>query len=176
MAAYASARGCWRSPRARSADAEDYDLASLSRPHLQALAEKTGEGSKVSVLDGDGVLVVAAVQGSRDYALTVVPGQRQPLHAGAASKMLIAHLPEGGAGRAPRRGRSLRYTAKTIVDRKRLSAELARIRREGWAQDRGEYSPSILAYAAPIRDRNGKVVAALSVPFLAGVRRRRTWR
>jgi DNA-binding IclR family transcriptional regulator len=47
-------------------------------------------------------------------------------------------------------------------------AELGRIRREGWSEDRGEYSPSILAYAASIRDRSGKVVAALSVPFLLG--------
>jgi len=46
--------------------------------------------------------------------------------------------------------------------------ELAKIRRQGWAQDKGEYTPSIQAFAAPISDRAGKVVAALSVPFLAG--------
>ena len=66
------------------ADAQDYDLATLSMPHLERLSEVTGEGSKVSVLDGDAILVVAAVQGTRQYALSVVPGQRLPLHAGAA--------------------------------------------------------------------------------------------
>jgi DNA-binding IclR family transcriptional regulator len=149
-------------------DAEDYDLAALSRPHLEALAEKTGEGCKVSILDGNAILVVAAVQGTREYALTVVPGQHQPLHAGAASKMLIAHVPKAELDALLGEGDLIRYSAKTITDRKRLHAELARIRREGWSEDRGEYSPSILAYAAPIRDRNGKVVAALSVPFLLG--------
>lgn len=149
-------------------DAHDYDLAALSRPHLEALAEKTGEGCKVSILDGNAILVVAAVQGTREYALTVVPGQHQPLHAGAASKMLIAHVPKDELDALLGEGDLIRYTAKTITDRKRLAAELARIRREGWSEDRGEYSPSILAYAAPIRDRSGKVVAALSVPFLLG--------
>jgi DNA-binding IclR family transcriptional regulator len=149
-------------------DAQDYDLAALSRPHLEALAEKTGEGCKVSVLDGNAVLVVAAVQGTREYALTVVPGQHQPLHAGAASKMLLAHLPRDELDALLGEGELVRYTSKTVTDRKRLYAELARIRRDGWSEDRGEYSPSILAYAAPIRDRNGKVVAALSVPFLLG--------
>lgn len=149
-------------------DAQDYDLAALSRPHLEALAEKTGEGCKVSVLDGNAVLVIAAVQGTREYALTVVPGQHQPLHAGAASKMLIAHIPRSELDALLGEGDLIRFTAKTITDRKRLAAELARIRRAGWSEDRGEYSPSILAYAAPIRDRNGKVVAALSVPFLLG--------
>jgi len=114
--------------------ADDYDLASLSIPHLQALSEQTGEGSKVSVLDGDGVLVVAAVQGSRDYALTVVPGQRLPLHAGAASKVLLAFLPKPqlqGLLGPPLAG----YTSRTIRDPHRLSVELARIRRQGYAHD-----------------------------------------
>jgi DNA-binding IclR family transcriptional regulator len=151
-------------------NAEDYDLASLSMPHLQALSEQTGEGSKVSVLDGDGVLVVAAVQGSRDYALTVVPGQRLPLHAGAASKVLLAFLPKPqlqGLLGAPLAA----YTSRTIRDPHRLSAELAKIRRQGYAHDKGEYAPSINAFAAPIPDRTGKVIAALSVPFLAGADR-----
>jgi DNA-binding IclR family transcriptional regulator len=149
-------------------DAHDFDLATLSMRHLQALSEETGEASKVSVLDGNGVLVVAAVQGTREYALTVVPGQRLPLHAGAASKILLAHLPKAELARFT--GEPLvHYTSKTLSDRKRLVAELARIRRQGWAQDKGEYSPSIQAFAAPIPDRTGRIIAALSVPFLAGV-------
>lgn len=149
------------------ADAQDYDLATLSVPHLEVLVEKTGESCKVSVLDGAGILVVAALQGRREYALTVVPGQRQPLHAGAASKILIAHVPRDELD-ALLAGDLVRYTAKTFTDKAKLKAELARIRRQGWAQDRGEYSPSICAFAAPVRDRNGKVIAALSVPFLQG--------
>jgi DNA-binding IclR family transcriptional regulator len=60
------------------------------------------------------------------------------------------------------------YTARTIRDPHRLSVELARIRRQGYAHDKGEYAPSINAFAAPIPDRTGKVIAALSVPYLAG--------
>lgn len=148
-------------------DSHDYDMAALAIPHLQRLAAETGEGCKVSVLDGDGVLVVAAIDGQREYALTVVPGQRQPAHAGAASKVLLAGLSKADLG--DRLAQPLvRYTNRTLTDPKRLLAELARIRRQGWAQDRGEYSPSVHAFAAPIRDRSGKVIAALSVPFLAG--------
>ena len=145
----------------------DYDLANLSRQHLEGLSEQTGEGSKVSVLDGDGVLVVAAVQGSRDYALTVVPGQRLPLHAGAASKVLLAALPKTEL-KLLLAGPLAGYTGRTIRDPSRLAAELARIRRQGWAHDKGEYAPSIQAFAAPIPDRSGKMIAALSVPYLAG--------
>jgi len=50
----------------------------------------------------------------------------------------------------------------------RLRAELARLRRQGWAQDKGEMVLSIHAFAAPVFDTRSEMVAALSVPFLAG--------
>jgi len=154
-------------------DSHDYDLAAVALPHLERLASETGEGCKVSVIDGDSVLVVAAMDGQREYALTVAPGQRQPLHAGAASKMLLAHLSK--AEQQKRLAVPLvRYTNRTLIEPKKLMSELTRIRRQGWAQDLGEYSPSVHAYAAPIREHGGKVIAALSVPFLAGNPREHT--
>jgi DNA-binding IclR family transcriptional regulator len=154
------------------AGAQDYDLASLSMPHLERLSEELGEGSKVSVFDNDGALVIAAVQGRREFALTVVPGQRLPLHAGAASKVLLACLPETELKRLLN-GPLAGYTGRTITDAKRLAKELAEIRNKGWAFDKGEYAPSVNAYAAPIPDRTGKTIAALSIPFLAGADKQR---
>lgn len=149
------------------ADGQNYDLASLAMPHLERLSEETGEGSKVSVLDAGGTLVLAAVNGKREYALTVVPGQRLPTHAGAAGKVLLAYLPQADLD-AFLAGPLVSYTGRTLTNPKSLARELAKVRRQGWAQDRGEYSPSISAFAAPIPDRAGRVIAALSVPFLTG--------
>ena len=94
------------------------------------------------------------MQHLRPVPLTVAPGQRMPLHAGAAGKTLLAHLPKDTVDRRLA-GDLTRYTPRTITDPRRLRSELARIRRQGWAQDRGEYSPSIHAFAAPILDRYG---------------------
>jgi DNA-binding IclR family transcriptional regulator len=145
----------------------DLDLAGAAQPFLDRLAADLGEGVKLSVIDPEGVFVLAAAQGRREYALTVAPGQRMPVHAGAASKLLLAHLPE--ADREVWLARPLpAYTPRTLTDPKRLRAELARIRRQGWAADRGENGPSIQAFAAPVFGGDGRLVAALSVPFLAG--------
>jgi DNA-binding IclR family transcriptional regulator len=146
---------------------QEHDIAALAAPHLEGLARALGEACKVSVLDGGGVLVLAAVQGSRQFALSVVPGQRLPLHAGAASKVLMASLSAKDLERALEAPLAA-YTSRTVADRRRLRAELAKVRRQGFAADRGEYAPSVHAFAAPIRDRDGRVVAALSVPYLAG--------
>jgi DNA-binding IclR family transcriptional regulator len=81
--------------------------------------------------------------------------------------MLLAHLPPDELAvwlAKPLIG----YTAKSITDPKRLMTELARVKRLGWAQDRGENAPSIHAFAAPVFNKEGEVVAAISVPFLAG--------
>jgi DNA-binding IclR family transcriptional regulator len=143
------------------------DLAAVAQPFLDRLAAELGEGVKLSVIDGDGILVLAAALGRREYALTVTPGQRMPIHAGASGKLLLAHLPPEALD--PWLARPLpALTPKTLTDPRRLRAELARIRRQGWAQDRGETAPSIHAFASPVLAQDGGMVAAVSVPFLAG--------
>lgn len=150
-----------------TASVSGIDMASVGQPFLDRLAAELGEGIKLSVIDDQGVLVLAAAPGRREYALTVAPGQRVPVHAGAASKVLLAHLPDKEIDAWLSRPLP-RLTATTITDPKRLRRELARVRDRGWAEDQGENGPSVYAYAAPVFSKTGKVEAALSVPFLAG--------
>lgn len=147
--------------------ASEVDLVAVAQPHLDKLAADLGEGVKLSVLDKNGVLVLAAAQGRREYALTVAPGQRQHVHAGASSRLLLSY--RGADEIEPWLSKPLTaFTSKTLTDPRRLRTELSRIRRAGWAQDKGETAPSIHAFAAPIFDTRKEMVAALSVPFLAG--------
>ncbi len=146
---------------------QELDLITLAQPHLDRLSNELGEAVKLSIMDDAGILVLAAVQGRREYALSVAPGQRMPIHAGAASKLLLAHLSDEQIMTWLARPLAA-FSSKTITDPKRLETELARIRKQGWAEDKGENGPSIQAFAAPVFDASGKVVAAISVPFLAG--------
>lgn len=149
------------------AGAGEVDLAAIGQPVLERLSDKVGEGCKLSVLDKGDTLVIATSPGRREYALSVTPGQRLATHAGAAGKVLLAFMPE------PERKAFLArplaaFTARTLTDPRRLQTDLTRIRRLGWAFDKGEGLPSVLAYAAPVLDARGEVVAAISTPFLAG--------
>lgn len=143
------------------------NLVAICQPHLDRLAAELGEGVKLSVLDRNEVMVLAAAQGRREYALTVAAGQRMPLHSGAAGKMLLAHQPKATIDELLAEPLPA-YTARTITDPQKLQAELARIRRTAFAEDQGEAGPSIHAFAAPVLSRDGALAAALSVPFLAG--------
>lgn len=147
--------------------ASEIDLPEVAQPVLNRLAEVLGEGTKLTVVDAQGLLVIAAAQGRREYALNVRPGQRLPLHVGAAGKVLLAHLPEAERRNCLEGDLGTRAGGKPVkaaeVDR-----ELERVRAEGWARDWGDQSTSIHAIAVPVTDASGRVVAALSVPFLAG--------
>lgn len=143
------------------------DLAAVAQPLMDELSAAIGEACKLTVIDKEGTLVLATTAVRREYALSVSPGQRLAAHAGAAGKLLLAYLPE--AERKERLARPLAsFTPRTFSDPKRLATELARIRRLGWAQDKGEGMASVHAFAAPVFDSRGQMVAALSIPFLAG--------
>jgi DNA-binding IclR family transcriptional regulator len=146
-----------------------FDLAALAQPFLDRVAISAGHSVKLSVLDGDEVLVLAAAQGRRPYALGVAPGQRMAINSGAAGKLLFAFEPPERQTAWLSRPLAA-FTARTITDPKRLRTEAARICRQGWAHDRGESAPSIHAFAAPIRDRGERVLAAVSIPFLNGTK------
>lgn len=149
-------------------------LVEFGQPCLNRVSVVTGEASKLSVLTGDRALVIAVAQGggSIGVAVRVLAGTSYPIHAGAASKLLLAYLP-------PEEQEALltqplhRLTRSTVTDRQALSAELAAIRARGYAADRGEFAASVHALATPVHDHSGRVVAALSIPFLADADARR---
>jgi DNA-binding IclR family transcriptional regulator len=135
-----------------STGAAEIDLAAVAQPSLDQLAADLGEGIKLSVLDKSGLLVLATAQGRRENALTVTPGQRIEPHAGAAGKLLLAYLDEPDLAHWLIRPLTA-YTNRTLTDARRLKTENAN---------------SIHAFAAPVFDTRKHMIAALSVPFLAG--------
>lgn len=148
-----------------------YDLLAIAQPHLNRISELTGEGSKLTVPSGDNILVVAAAQGHGQYALTAAAGQRLPFHAGAAGKILLAFSSQEDIDR--RLTKLERFTSQTISDPDRMIEELEHIRAAGWARDMGEQMSGVHAIAAAVHDDKNSVIAAVSVPFVAGVDERR---
>jgi len=68
------------------------------------------------------------------------------------------------------------FTPHTITDPVTLKGELDRVRRCGYALDREEITRGIVCIAAPIRNRDGETVAAISVAFPAYISRERGMR
>ncbi|MGL4654145.1 MAG: IclR family transcriptional regulator [Cetobacterium sp.] len=146
---------------------ENYNLIkNISYPYLEELSLKFKETFKVSVFDKNKIRVIASVESNDYYKITVPENAIFPLHAGAASKILICQLTE-------KKLNSLlpeilpKYTENTITNRDLLKKELFKVNIKKIAFDNMEHSNSISAVATPIYDKNNKIIAALSCPFFS---------
>jgi DNA-binding IclR family transcriptional regulator len=91
-------------------------------------------------------------------------------------KVLLAFLPPFESHQLLSRRPLQKLTPRTITDPKRLEAQFARIRRVGFGENRGENFVGVGSVAAPIRDRSGKVVAAVSNGFVLRSESETKWR
>jgi DNA-binding IclR family transcriptional regulator len=140
---------------------QQLDLPAIAQPHLESLAERTGETVLVRVIDGLASVCVAKVDSRHEFRVHPDFGVRRPLHVGSG-KLLLAFAPPALAERVIAAGLP-RFTPNTTVTAAGLRAQLARIREQGHGISRGERIEGALAIGVPIRDERGEVVASLSI-------------
>ena len=138
------------------------DVRAAAQGVLEELAERSRETVNLAVLDGDEVINVEQVSGPHLVQAGSWVGRRTPLHCVANGKALLALLPAGQARRVIE-GDLRRFTERTITDRERLRGEFARVREQGFAVALGEIEEGLHAVAAPIMDRAGGAIAAVSI-------------
>lgn len=127
------------------------------------LVEACSETVKLVIRDGRDVVYLAAQEGPQSVRLVAITGTRMPAHATAVGKVLLAELDDAELEQLfcdydfPVR------TANTINDLSRLKSELAMVRQQGFAYDHEESSIGVNCVAAPVRDRTGSAIAAMSI-------------
>jgi IclR family acetate operon transcriptional repressor len=123
------------------------------RPALVTLARVFGETAHYAVLDGDTVVYRAKIDPPAGAVrLTSTVGGRNPAHATAVGKLLLAYaLPDDAAVLDWVGDRVLeRRTSHTITGAKRLARELRAVRARGWAADDQETDPGVNCLAVPV--------------------------
>ena len=128
------------------------DLHAAAAPVLGELRAQTGESSQVGVLDGHEVVYVDRLESTHSLRLFTETGRRVPVHCTSSGKVLLAYLPEARRHAVLRAAPLTALTPHTITDPERLAAELARVRRRGWAEAINEREIGVASIAAPVRD------------------------
>ena len=137
-------------------------LRDVARPFLERLAAETQETVNLSVMQGDGIVIVDKIDSPHAVRAETFVGLRAPVHCSATGKAIMAfERPQALDAALP--ARLARHTDATITDRADLARELAQVRRAGWARNREEWRPGVCAAAVPVRDATGAVAASLSV-------------
>ncbi|MFD4561339.1 IclR family transcriptional regulator C-terminal domain-containing protein [Streptomyces sp. NPDC058469] len=130
-------------------------LPDLALPHLTALASRIHESASLAILVGDDIQYTARVATSRVMSVNIAVGTRFPAYATALGRVLLADAP-------PREHELRPLTPRTLTDPAALAAALETVRTRGYALVDEELEAGLRSIAVPVRDRTGRVVAALN--------------
>jgi len=139
------------------------DLVREATPCLKELVDQCNETVHLGVLEEGEVLYLAKEESSQTIRMCSYAGKRAPLHCTALGKVLLAYLTEEQRKKILSEKELLRFTEKTITDKKELERELNKIKKQDFALDREENEKDVRCIAAPIKNYQGKVIAAISI-------------
>ena len=139
------------------------DLIREATPYLKKLVNQCNETVHLGVLEAGEVLYLAKEESSQTIRMCSYVGRRAPLHCTGLGKVLLAHLTEKERKKILGEKVIPRLTKNTLTDKKELEKELDKVREQGFALDREENEKDVRCVAAPIRNYQGEVIAALSI-------------
>ncbi len=159
--------GCYRMARKlfnlqRSESAEQI-LNRVALPVMDRVVEATKETVNLGILDAGEVVVINTVESPQAVRMSSKIGNRRHLHSTALGKIFLAGLPEKEFLRLIRMKGLPRLTEFTLTERSAVVAEIARVRKQGWAMDNQENEIEGRCIGAPVVAPDGRVVAALSI-------------
>jgi IclR family pca regulon transcriptional regulator len=138
-------------------------LPRVLQPTLNRLAAQTAESFSAVVLDGDQVVIVARSGSTRVLAYGLHLGARLPAHATSTGRVLLAAMSKGEFN-AWMKGRELaRLTAHTTVEPRKFRVIVDEVRKADFCVASEEHELGVHALAIPLRNMQGKTVAALNV-------------
>lgn len=138
------------------------DITQQGRPVCERLAEEIGETVNIAVMQEHYAINLFQVRGPAAVAAHNWVGQLTPLHATSSGKILLAHLPAKERADVLGHAGMKKVTPRTITAKTKLEKNLAEARERGYAWTLEELEIGLHAMAAPIRSRDGEVIAALS--------------
>lgn len=145
------------------------DLSRTALPYMEDLQAVVREHTQIGVLEGADVLYLERLSDRGAVRNVAEIAGRLPIHATSTGLVLLAYSTPELQERVL--GWKLReHTRHTVTDPVRLRRTLAAVRRDGYVVASQMIDLDAVGLAAPVRDRDNRVVAALSVvvPFLGG--------
>ncbi|MGH9630951.1 MAG: IclR family transcriptional regulator [Bryobacteraceae bacterium] len=140
-----------------------FDLNRLARPFIERLVTQTGETAHLGILRQTEVISLVNAEGRHNVRTPSTVGRRSPVHCTSLGKVLLAFQTQPVVDSFLRSYRFTPYTKRTIRNSVQFRAELANVRRHGFAVDDEEFEEGLRCVGAPVRDHSGKVIAAISI-------------
>jgi DNA-binding IclR family transcriptional regulator len=137
-------------------------LREIALPYLEDLAQLTRENVQLAVREESKVVFVERIAGSSAVPVLTKVGANFPPTTTSAGLVLLAHAPRSVVEEILTEPIE-RFTDLTVVDPTKVRSELVAIRTQGFCISDRQISMETLSVAAPITNRAGQVIAAMSL-------------
>jgi DNA-binding IclR family transcriptional regulator len=139
-----------------------FQVVALSKQIREALRDQVGQTVVITTYSEQDVIVLDVVPGTSALEILLRPGTHFNLNAVAQGKVVLAFGPKTLLKQTLSHPLP-QNTPHTITDPERLSAEIEKVRRQGWADAPEELFIGVNALAAPIFMADGSLFGALAV-------------
>jgi IclR family acetate operon transcriptional repressor len=143
--------------------AQQSPIGEVCLPILREVSAASGMTARIALAEQGYPVCVERVDGPGSIRFHAPLGRREPPHATAAGKAMLAMLAPGRVAEICRETGLVRHTAHTITEAATLLAELDAVRQRGWAVDDEEEFEGVFCVGAPFFDHTGGCAGALSV-------------
>lgn len=142
--------------------ADQRTIERVALPYLKALSQEVAMTCHLGVLEGDAPIYLAKVEAEQDIKINTWVGKRLSLYRSSLGKTLLAWQPDAARERLISQIEWVARTPKSLPDAAALREHLVGVRARGWATDDEEDMLNVRCVSAPVFDRQGNVVAAIS--------------
>ncbi|HEU5470266.1 MAG TPA: IclR family transcriptional regulator [Actinophytocola sp.] len=147
-----------------SSFAERLDISHEAQQVAQEVAASCDETVHVALLEGTEVVYIAKMDSTHPVRMVSAVGRRLPAHCTGVGKMLLSGLGSDELDALyPRNRTLLAMTPRSITSPTKLRTHLAAVRKAGIAYDDCESNTAVHCVAAPVYERSGAMVAAMSI-------------
>lgn len=146
---------------------QSLDIRRVTMPYLELLWNRFPRANANMAVFYDGeILMLDRIDTQSTPRTYFTPGRQLPFHCTALGKILISDLPEKELDELIAKKGLPRYTEQTITDPEQFKLELKKVRSEGVGRDRNEFIEGDNCSAVPIKGKDNKIVAAISLSAL----------
>jgi IclR family pca regulon transcriptional regulator len=138
-------------------------LRRSAQPHLKALREASGETTNMTIRDGTEVVYIARNRTQQIISINLHLGSRLPVYCTSMGKAQLLDLSRDELCSLLGEGPYRVLGPNTITTLDALVAELDKVRQQGYAVNDEELAAGLRSVAAPIRDCDDTIVAAINI-------------
>lgn len=142
--------------------ASGIDIKDIAMPYLTELSKEVGESTNLGILYEDQVLSLGSSEGEDFYLISrLIP--LSPLNCSSMGKQFLSEFSDKELEDYFQSSKPQKRTVNSITTLEVFLRQKDEIKQEGISYDREEYEYGLTCLAAPIRDRQGSIVAAISI-------------